>query len=355
LRLDTENSSSKTQSRKEIITLKDEFLKLGDRALKELKSAAGISEIEQVKQRYLSRKGLLPLLLKRLAELPQEERPAVGKLANQIKDRLMSEFQSAFDFLSKKDIEKLSYLDVTLPGRRIPLGHLHPITQISQEICDIFVNMGFRVVEGPEVELDYYNFEALNIPKDHPARDMQDTFYISDNVVLRTHTSPMQIRIMEACSPPVSIVAPGKVYRPDSDVSHTPMFHQVEGLLVDKGISFGDLKGTLTAFVHKMFGPDTALRFRPSFFPFTEPSAEVDIRCVVCKGKGCRVCSYSGWLEILGSGMVDPEVFRFVDYDSEKVSGFAFGMGVERIAMLKYGLDDIRLFFDNDIRFLRQF
>jgi len=355
LRLDAENCYPKMQSQKENINLKDQLLELRDRALKDLESAAGGPEIEKVTQRYLSRKGLLALLLKRLGELPQEERRATGKLANQVKDQLTSEFQSALNFLSKKDIEKSSFLDVTLPGRRIPIGHLHPITQITQEICAIFVNMGFRVVEGPEVELDYYNFEALNIPKDHPARDMQDTFYISDNVVLRTHTSPMQIRIMEAESPPVNVVAPGKVYRPDSDISHTPMFHQVEGLLVDKGVSFGDLKGTLTAFVHKMFGPDTDLRFRPSFFPFTEPSAEVDIRCVVCQGKGCRVCSYSGWLEILGSGMVDPEVFRFVNYDPESISGFAFGMGVERIAMLKSGLDDIRLFFENDIRFLRQF
>jgi phenylalanyl-tRNA synthetase alpha chain len=224
-----------------------------------------------------------------------------------------------------------------------------------QEICHIFGRMGFRVVKGPNVELDYYNFEALNIPKDHPARDMQDTFYVSENVVLRTHTSPMQVRTMEKQTPPVSIIAPGKVYRRDSDITHTPMFHQVEGLLVDKGVTLGDLKGTLTNFVHQMFGRDTALRFRPSFFPFTEPSAEVDIRCVICKGKGCRTCSNSGWLEILGAGMVDPEVYRFVNYDPETYSGFAFGMGVERVTMLKYGIDDIQLFFKNDMRFLRQF
>jgi phenylalanyl-tRNA synthetase alpha chain len=215
--------------------------------------------------------------------------------------------------------------------------------------------MGFKVVEGPEVELDYYNFEALNIPKDHPARDMQDTFYISENVLLRTHTSPMEVRVMESQRPPVRIIAPGKVYRRDSDITHTPMFHQVEGLLVDKGISFGDLKGTLTNFVHQMFGSDTALRFRPSFFPFTEPSAEVDIRCVICRGKGCRTCSNTGWLEILGSGMNDPEIYKFVGYDPEVYSGFAFGMGIERVAMLKYGIDDIQLFFRNDIRFLKQF
>ncbi|MBC8457862.1 MAG: phenylalanine--tRNA ligase subunit alpha [Deltaproteobacteria bacterium] len=335
--------------------MKDELLELKSRALKELESVSERPDIEELRQRYLGRKGLLILLLKKLAELPKEERPAIGKLANQVKEDLTRKFQSVSDSLAKKNLEEVSVLDVTLPGRRIPLGHLHPITKITEEICNIFVKLGFRVVQGPEVELDYYNFEALNMPKEHPARDMQDTFYISDNVVLRTHTSPMQIRIMEKTSPPVSIVAPGKVYRPDSDISHTPMFHQVEGLLVDKGVSFGDLKGALTTFVHQMFGPGIDLRFRPSFFPFTEPSAEVDIRCVVCQGKGCRVCSHTGWLEILGSGMVDPEVFKIVGYDLESVSGFAFGMGVERIAMLKSGLDDIRLFFENDIRFLQQF
>jgi phenylalanyl-tRNA synthetase alpha chain len=335
--------------------LKDKLLELKTRALKELESISEMSDIEGLRQQYLGRKGFLTLLLKRLAELPEEERPAIGRLANQVKEEIDRKFQSVSDSITTKDVKELSTLDVTLPGRRIPLGHLHPITQITEEICTIFLTLGFRVVQGPEVELDYYNFEALNMPKDHPARDMQDTFYISDNVVLRTHTSPMQIRIMENTSPPVSILAPGKVYRPDSDISHTPMFHQVEGLLVDKGVSFGDLKGTLTTFVHQMFGSDIELRFRPSFFPFTEPSAEVDIRCVVCQGKGCRVCSHSGWLEILGSGMVDPEVFKAVGYDPESISGFAFGMGVERIAMLKSGLDDIRLFFENDIRFLQQF
>ncbi len=335
--------------------LKDEFLDLRTRALKELGSVEKSADIETLRQRYLARKGHLTLLLKRLAELPKQERPAIGRLANQVKEELTKKFQSVSDSLSTKEGEEVSTLDVTLPGRRAPRGHLHPITQTTEEICTIFSTLGFKVVEGPEVELDYYNFEALNMPKDHPARDIQDTFYISDNVVLRTHTSPMQIRIMEKQSPPVSIVAPGKVYRPDSDISHTPMFHQVEGLLVDKGVSFGDLKGTLTAFVHQMFARDTKLRFRPGFFPFTEPSAEVDIQCVICKGDGCRTCAYTGWLEILGSGMVDPEVFKIVGYDPESISGFAFGIGVERIAMLKSGLDDIRLFFENDIRFLQQF
>jgi phenylalanyl-tRNA synthetase alpha chain len=234
-------------------------------------------------------------------------------------------------------------------------GKRHPLTQILDEIIDIFSRLGFEVVEGPEVELDYYNFEALNIPKGHPAREMQATFFISDDVVLRTHTSPVEVRTMEKHPPPVRIISPGPAYRRDSDPTHSPMFHQVEGLLVDKGITFADLKGVLTVFVHQMFGEGTRLRFRPSFFPFTEPSAEIDIECFICGGKGCGVCSNTGWLEILGSGMTDPAVFGFVDYDPEKVSGFAFGMGVERIAMLKYGINDIRLFFTNDMRFLKQF
>jgi phenylalanyl-tRNA synthetase alpha chain len=246
-------------------------------------------------------------------------------------------------------------IDVTLPGRSRCFGSIHPLTKITSEITGIFGKLGFEVVEGPEVETDFYNFEALNIPKNHPARDMQDTFYVSDNIVLRTHTSPTQPRVMEKRNPPVRIIAPGKVYRCDSDLTHTPMFHQVEGLLVDKNVSFGDLKGILTAFIHEMFDEKTDLRFRPSFFPFTEPSAEVDILCVMCRGKGCRICSHTGWLEILGSGMVHPAVFEKIGYDTSKYSGFAFGMGVERITMLKYGVDDIRKYFDNDLRFLRQY
>jgi len=242
-----------------------------------------------------------------------------------------------------------------LPGRCLSLGSKHPISQVTKKVVEIFSYLGFSLAEGPEIELDYYNFEALNIPKYHPARDMHDTFYISDEMLLRTHTSPVQIRVMEKQAPPVRIICLGKVYRRDSDVSHTPMFHQVEGLLVDENSSFGDLKGVLTVFIHKMFSPDTLVRFRPSFFPFTEPSAEVDIQCVMCGGKGCRVCGHTGWLEILGAGMVNPAVFRMVGYDTEEVTGFAFGMGIERIAMLKFGIDDIRLFFENDVRFLKQF
>ena len=255
----------------------------------------------------------------------------------------------------RKEALESEKIDVTLPGRRIPVGKRHPLTQILDEIIDIFSRLGFEVVEGPEVELDYYNFEALNIPKGHPAREMQATFFISDDVVLRNHTSPVEVRTMEKHPPPVRIISPGPTYRRDSDPTHSPMFYQVEGLLVDKGITFSDLKGVLTVFVHQMFGEGTRLRFRPSFFPFTEPSAEIDIECFICGGKGCGVCSNTGWLEILGSGMTDPAVFGFVDYDPEEVSGFAFGMGVERIAMLKFGINDIRLFFTNDLRFLKQF
>ena len=326
-------------------------------ALEEITAARSKELLEQARVKFLGRKGLITLALRSLGSLPAEIRPQFGQEANRLKKLLEAHLEAGLERLKKAalQLEAAAGLDVTLPGRRLDLGRLHPITLITREICDIFVRMGFQVVEGPEIETDYYNFEALNIPKDHPARDMQDTFYISDNIVLRTHTSPLQVRVMEQQQPPVRIIAPGKTFRRDSDLTHTPMFHQVEGLLVDKDISFADLKGVLTAFVHAMFGPEVSLRFRPSFFPFTEPSAEVDIQCVICRGAGCRVCSQTGWLEILGSGMVDPEVFGFVNYDPEVYTGFAFGMGIERIAMLKYGIDDLRLFFDNDLRFLKQF
>jgi phenylalanyl-tRNA synthetase alpha chain len=335
--------------------MKDQILDLEKKALQELGAIRDLEELEKFRIAYLGKKGSITACMKQLAQLTSEERPEVGKLANQVKTNLTRRYEEARESLSSEKGKDWSLLDVTLPGRRPARGHIHPITKVWQEICEIFVRMGFKVVEGPEVELDYYNFEALNIPRDHPARDMQDTFYVSDNVLLRTHTSPMEVRVMESQAPPVRIIAPGKCYRRDSDVTHTPMFHQVEGLLVDKGIAFSDLKGTLTSFVHQMFGHDTALRFRPSFFPFTEPSAEVDIQCVICGGKGCRTCSNTGWIEILGSGMNDPEIYKFVGYDPEVYSGFAFGMGIERVAMLKYGIDDIQLFYRNDMRFLRQF
>ncbi len=325
-------------------------------ALSELESAATVDEINTLAVRYLGRKGLVTQYLRNISKLPAEERPAAGQNANQVKKSLEAAVEAAKARVeSAGEAADTEGIDVTLPGRPAPRGSLHPITRISRRICDVFVRMGFDIAEGPEVESDYYNFEALNIPKYHPARDMQDTFYVSENIVLRTHTSPIQVRIMEQHAPPIRIVAPGKVYRCDSDLTHTPMFHQVEGLLVDEIVSFGDLKGVLTEFVHQVFDTETSLRFRPSFFPFTEPSAEVDILCVMCRGKGCKVCSNTGWLEVLGCGMVHPAVFENVGYDTTKYAGFAFGMGVERIAMLKYGINDIRLFFESDERFLRQF
>jgi phenylalanyl-tRNA synthetase alpha chain len=335
-----------------------ELQQLEKDALAELAAATTEEQVLVVKTKYLGRKGMLTGILRNIAQVSDAEKPLLGKRCNEVKDLLNSKIELVLQLQSlrkKEDVLLKERIDVTLPGRGVYCGRIHPIIQVRREICTIFASFGFSVVEGPEIELDYYNFEALNIPQDHPARDMQDTFYIEENIVLRTHTSPVQIRIMEKMKPPVRILSPGRVYRPDSDISHTPMFHQIEGLLVDKGVSFGDLKGILTAFLKKVFGDKTTLRFRPSFFPFTEPSAEVDIRCVMCSGRGCRVCKQSGWLEILGSGMVDPAVFQNVGYDPEVYTGFAFGLGLERIAMLKYGISDIRLFFENDIRFLRQF
>jgi phenylalanyl-tRNA synthetase alpha chain len=326
-------------------------------ALPAIDGAGDAEALEQIRIRILGRKGELTEILRGLGALPPEIRREVGQQANALKVRIEAALEARQQALRAALLDDLAVreaIDITLPGRPIQRGSLHPITATLYEVVEIFQRLGFSVAEGPEVELDYYNFEALNIPKDHPARDMQDTFYITDDVVLRTHTSPVQIRVMEAQPPPVKIVAPGRVYRRDADPTHSPMFHQVEGLLVDYGVSFADLKATLQAFVDQFFGAGTRLRFRPSYFPFTEPSAEVDIGCVMCSGAGCRVCKGSGYLEILGAGMVDPEVFRGVGYDPE-ITGFAFGMGVERIAMLRYGIDDIRLFFENDLRFLQQF
>ncbi|SLM28842.1 phenylalanine tRNA synthetase, alpha subunit [Desulfamplus magnetovallimortis] len=324
-------------------------------AFKDIEAVDSFEKLELLEIRYLGRKGLLTAFLRNIAQLPVEERPDAGKNANLLKNRLEKAFRELSKKLKSSRDLKGGGVDVTLPGRTFFRGSLHPVTKISREISDIFSRLGFEIAEGPEVETDYYNFEALNIPKYHPARDMQDTFYVAENIVLRTHTSPTQPRVMEKRKPPVRIVAPGKVYRCDSDLTHTPMFHQVEGLMVDRRVSFGDLKGTLTTFVHQLFDEEISLRFRPSFFPFTEPSAEVDIQCVMCRGKGCRVCSKTGWLEVLGSGMVHPAVFENVGYDTQIYSGFAFGMGIERLAMLKYGIDDLRKFFENDMRFLGQF
>ncbi|HTY22512.1 MAG TPA: phenylalanine--tRNA ligase subunit alpha [Desulfomonilaceae bacterium] len=338
--------------------MKEQLLQLKEKTLAQIVELADAKQLTEIRTRVLGRKGDLTTFLRGLKDLPPEQRSQMGQLANQIKAELEQEFDNKQAALQQEaEREKLvsEFVDVTLPGRRSILGRSHILNRVADELIEVFAGLGFQLAEGPEVELDYYNFEALNIPKDHPARDMQDTFYFSDNVVLRTHTSPVQIRTMEKQQPPVRVICPGKVYRRDADISHSPMFMQIEGLWVDEGISLADLKGVLTAFVHEYFGKRLALRFRPSFFPFTEPSAEVDIECVICGGSGCRTCSFSGWLEILGSGMLDPELYRFVNYDADKYTGFAFGLGIERVAMLKFGIPDIRLFYENDIRFLNQF
>ncbi|MCA1764953.1 MAG: phenylalanine--tRNA ligase subunit alpha [Desulfobulbaceae bacterium] len=312
--------------------------------------------LEEFRVKYVGRKGLFSGLMKQLGQADPAERPRLGQLANRVKAEVEEAFavrQQALADSAGRESDK--GLDTSLPGRTVPLGRLHPVTQIMDEVCGIFEGLGFAVAEGPDIETDFYNFEALNIPPHHPARDMHDTFYFSESVLLRTHTSPMQIRAMENKKPPLRMIAPGKVYRCDSDITHTPMFHQVEGFLVDEKVSFADLKGILSIFIARMFDEKTPIRFRPSFFPFTEPSAEVDIGCVICGGSGCRVCKQTGWLEILGSGMIDPEVFKKIGYDPELYTGFAFGLGIERIAMLKYGINDIRLYYENDLRFLRQF
>ncbi|SFH35088.1 phenylalanyl-tRNA synthetase, alpha subunit [Desulfotomaculum arcticum] len=319
-----------------------------------------LDELNGVRVRYLGKKGSLTTVLRGMGGLTPEERPKVGQLANEVRTEIESILEQRLAEIKRKvKAIKLAgeKIDVTLPGTPFLTGHKHPLSAVQEEIENIFLGMGYSIEEGPEIEMDYYNFEALNLPKDHPARDMQDSFFISPEVLLRTHTSPVQVRTMERTVPhlPVRIIAPGKVYRRDDDATHSPMFHQVEGLVIDKRITFGDLKGTLQVFAEKMFGAKTRTRFRPSYFPFTEPSAEVDISCGMCDGKGCRVCSHTGWLEILGCGMVHPRVLEMSGYNSEDVTGFAFGMGIERIAMLKYDIDDMRLLFDNDLRFLAQF
>ncbi|RMG60838.1 MAG: phenylalanine--tRNA ligase subunit alpha [Deltaproteobacteria bacterium] len=330
-------------------------------AEEKLRSATTEKELLEIKGKYFGRKGALSEILRSLPTLPVEERRVVGQKANETRKFLESLFDESLERIkeeARKRKAAASFVDVTLPGGMLPPGHRHPITATMEEINRVFSRLGFTIFGGPDIETDYYNFEALNIPKEHPARDMQDTFYVENldrDILLRTHTSPIQIRVMEKLKPPVRVIAPGTVYRCDSDVTHSPMFHQVEGFAVDRDITFADLKGVLTEFCALMFGQDRGVRFRPSYFPFTEPSAEVDIECVICGGEGCRVCSETGWLEILGCGMIDPEVFRYVGYDPEEFSGFAFGMGVERIAMLRHGIGDIRLFFENDLRFLTQF
>jgi len=345
--------------------MNDSLETLRGEVLDRIQQANSEEELEQLRVEVLGRSGSITLRLRGLKDLPAEQRPRAGEALNQLRREL--EVSLDLRVVTVKNQAKAQALkderiDITLPGTRWRRGSAHPLTLVIDEIVDIFWGMGFEIARGPDIEDDYHNFEALNIPKDHPARDMQDTFFVADGRLLRTHTSPVQIRTMETRKPPLQVIVPGAVYRHDDDATHSPMFHQVEGFMVDARIAFSDLKGVLTHFLRQIFEPDAGVRFRPSFFPFTEPSAEIDIQCVICGGSGtnktgqtCRVCKATGWLEILGAGMIDPAVFKFVGYDPEKVSGFAFGMGVERIAMLKYGIDDIRMFFQNDLRFLRQF
>ena len=345
--------------------MRDRLEGLLGQARGELQQALTPEAVEQARVRYLGKKGELAQVLGGMGKLAPEERKAVGEIANRVKGELEALLQQAVGRVDDLKLEaelRGPRLDVTLPGRARTPGRRHPVSQTLEDIVSTFQRLGFDVAQGPEIELDWYNFEALNIPKDHPARDMQDTFYAeaawvggAQPVVLRTHTSPVQVRLMQSQPPPIRHVMPGRVYRKDSDVTHTPMFHQVEGLLVDKKVSFAELKGTLDAFARAFFGASVKTRFRPSFFPFTEPSAEVDVSCVMCAGKGCRVCKQTGWLEVLGAGMVHPNVFRFAGYDPAQVTGFAFGMGVERLTMLRYRIDDLRTMFENDYRFLAQF
>jgi phenylalanyl-tRNA synthetase alpha chain len=338
--------------------MSDDLQALIERAETAIRAANTLADLEEVRVGFLGRKGYLTLQLKALGSLPAEQRPAAGQQINAAKQQVAAAIESAQKKLENTELDRAleaERVDVTLPGRGSMPGGIHPITRTLERIESMFQGVGFRVAEGPEVEDDYHNFEALNIPAEHPARAMHDTFYFDARHLLRTHTSPVQIRVMEADGAPVRVIAPGRVYRCDSDLTHTPMFHQVEGLLVDEDVTFGDLKAVLDDFVKRFFEADLGLRFRPSYFPFTEPSAEVDVECMFCHGTGCRVCSHSGWLEILGCGMVHPAVFESAGIDAERYTGYAFGMGVERLAMLRYGVKDLRLFFDNDLRFLRQF
>ena len=344
--------------------MKKRLQQIQKKAKEEIASASSWEMVDKLRIKYLARRGLIAQEMSQIGSLPEDERPEVGRLANEVRkqvSRLINEAKTRFPRKFRQVGPRIKgqivkSKDITIPGKRPPQGHLHPITQITEEIIDVFSRLGFSVVEGPEVELEYYNFTALNIPRDHPSRDPYDTFYVKEDVLLRSHTSPVQIRVMEAAQPPIRVLIPGRTYRPDTvDATHHFMFHQIEGLMVDEDVSMADLKTVLSIFAREVFGFEVKTRFRPSFFPFTEPSADMDISCFLCKGKGCAVCGQTGWLEILGAGMVDPKVFEAVGYDTEKYTGFAFGLGVERVAMLKFGIDDIRLFFEDDLRFLRQF
>jgi len=332
--------------------------KLVAQATNQINTTSELAQLEQIRVDYLGKKGSITALMKQLGKLSNEERPKVGQVINQAKQTVQELINSQKEQLQTRLLEQQllsEKIDVSLPGRGKTIGGLHPVTRTLQRIEKLFSEMGFQVKTGPEIEDDYHNFEALNIPESHPARAMHDTFYFDPHTVLRTHTSPVQVRTMENEAPPLRVIAPGRVYRCDSDLTHTPMFHQVEGLIVDENVNFAELKGLLDNFLREFFEKELKVRFRPSYFPFTEPSAEADIECVMCSGKGCRVCSHTGWLEVLGCGMVHPEVFRHSGIDAQKYTGLAFGMGVERLTMLRYGVNDLRLFFENDLRFLRQF
>ncbi len=339
--------------------MKEQLNNIKEQASKDLKQISSTDELENIRLKYLGKKGELTSVLRGMGALSGEERPVIGQLANEVRELIENKIEEAKKELNKKEsIKRISCesIDVTIPGKRKELGTKHPLTVILDEIKDVFIGMGYEIAEGPEIELDYYNFEALNLPKGHPARDTQDTFYITDNILLRTQTSPVQIRTMENAKLPIKIICPGRVYRSDAvDATHSPVFHQVEGLVVDKGITMGDLIGTLQLFSKSLFGENTKIRLRPHHFPFTEPSAEVDVSCWVCGGKGCRVCKGEGWIEILGAGMVHPKVLEICGIDSEIYSGFAFGLGLERTAMGRFNIDDMRLLYENDVRFLKQF
>lgn len=339
--------------------MKEKLQNIIKAAQEELSGVSASDALEQLRVKYLGKKGELTAILRSMGTVPADERPVLGQLANEVREKLENIISQKKEQLKSKELENRlgrESIDITLPARRQPLGHLHPLTQVEYDMREIFIDMGFEVVEGPEVELTYNNFDALNAPKDHPSRDMTDTFYFSPDVLLRTQTSPVQVRTMLEKKPPLRIISPGRVYRNDEvDATHSPMFHQMEGLVVDKNVTMGDLKGVLAEFAVKMFGADTRTRFRPHNFPFTEPSAEVDVSCFVCKGKGCRLCKSEGWIELLGAGLVHPNVLRGCGIDPDIYSGFAFGMGIERVAMCKYRIDDMRLLFENDIRFLSQF
>jgi len=339
--------------------MKEQLNNIRLQAEKDLSEVRSIQELENIRVKYLGKKGELTTILRGMGSLPPEERPAVGQLVNEVRAALEEKIDETKKEPAKKETDarlRKEVIDVTVPGKRKVLGKKHPLSIVLDEIKEVFIGMGYEIAEGPEVEYDYYNFEALNIPKGHPARDTQDTFYINENILLRTQTSPVQIRVMESKKPPIKIICPGRVYRSDAvDATHSPIFHQVEGLVVDKGVTMGDLVGTLQMFAKSLFGEDTRIRLRPHHFPFTEPSAEVDVSCWTCGGKGCRMCKNEGWIEIVGAGMVHPGVLETCGIDPEVYSGFAFGLGVERTAMGKFNIDDLRLLYENDIRFLRQF